>query len=58
MSVIAEAIENDKLPMTKEAVQVAWDPKNPYREIDEVNLKITPPETPVEIANTDDLTPA
>lgn len=33
--------------MTSESVAIAWDPKNPYREIDEVNLKVTPPEEPI-----------
>lgn len=59
MKVVAEAIEDGKLPLTKNNAEISWDPYNVYREIDSVNLiEHLPPPPPDKDLNTTFMTPA
>jgi len=53
--VIAQAIEDEELPLATKDAHQAWDPVNPYREIDQANM-ILPLPKDVEKKDMDQLT--
>jgi hypothetical protein len=55
---IANDIEEGKLPLTEEGSKVSWDPLNPYRELDSANKEMPPPVMPEPILDDANLSDA